>query len=299
MLLKVSRGVPLSTIMIDFQRLFFDCFVVLLLSISRKEIYRNGLASRRENNQRPSDTSICHGNRRFSGNWIATSIASTLEALVELISEVATRHLVPKKVRQIDNCKGKTPRYHSANRINANASRHQWKFVLGSLLCFCCVLTHAKDKDKLKMVKIDGDVIFGGMFPMHERGGDTPCGTIKEEKGIQRMEAMLYALDKINGDSELLPNITLGAMILDTCSSDTYALEQSMEFFRASLSQVSLQGNLLDCFLSILSHSNLTSNITSNSYAFHLLMKTYQTSPRNICNAPEPSTIRNVSIYIE
>ncbi|XP_064084977.1 metabotropic glutamate receptor 8-like isoform X2 [Macrobrachium nipponense] len=97
--------------------------------------------------------------------------------------------------------------------------------------------TQAGNPDKNKMVKIDGDVIFGGMFPMHERGLDEPCGSIKEEKGIQRMEAMLYALDKINRDTVLLPNITIGALILDTCSSDTYALEQSMEFFRSSLSQ--------------------------------------------------------------
>ncbi|XP_067880364.1 metabotropic glutamate receptor 6-like [Heterodontus francisci] len=47
------------------------------------------------------------------------------------------------------------------------------------------------------------------------------------------MEAMLYALDQINSDSELLPNITLGARILDTCSRDIYALEQSLTFVQA------------------------------------------------------------------
>ncbi|KAG8003073.1 Metabotropic glutamate receptor 6 [Nibea albiflora] len=47
------------------------------------------------------------------------------------------------------------------------------------------------------------------------------------------MEAMLYALDQINSDPELLPNITLGARILDTCSRDTYALEQSLTFVQA------------------------------------------------------------------
>jgi hypothetical protein len=47
------------------------------------------------------------------------------------------------------------------------------------------------------------------------------------------MEAMLYALDQINSDPDLLPNITLGARILDTCSRDTYALEQSLTFVQA------------------------------------------------------------------
>ncbi|OPJ75226.1 hypothetical protein AV530_019229 [Patagioenas fasciata monilis] len=41
---------------------------------------------------------------------------------------------------------------------------------------------------------------------------------------------MLYALDRVNGDPRLLPNVTLGARILDTCSRDTYALEQALAF---------------------------------------------------------------------
>lgn len=69
--------------------------------------------------------------------------------------------------------------------------------------------------------------------------GQSPCGAVKEEKGVQRLEAMLYVLDQINADTELLPNTTLGALILDSCSSDTYALDQSMEFVRSYMNQVS------------------------------------------------------------
>jgi len=68
--------------------------------------------------------------------------------------------------------------------------------------------------------------------------GQSPCGAVKEEKGMQRLEAMLYVLDEINNDTELLPNTTLGALILDSCSSDTYALDQSMEFVRSYMNQV-------------------------------------------------------------
>ncbi|XP_061113204.1 glutamate receptor, metabotropic 6a [Conger conger] len=83
-------------------------------------------------------------------------------------------------------------------------------------------------------IKIEGDITLGGLFPVHSRGPPgIPCGEIKKEKGIHRMEAMLYALDQINSDPELLPNITLGARILDTCSRDTYALEQSLTFVQA------------------------------------------------------------------
>nr|XP_043895037.1 glutamate receptor, metabotropic 6a isoform X2 [Solea senegalensis] len=83
-------------------------------------------------------------------------------------------------------------------------------------------------------IKIHGDITLGGLFPIHARGPHgLPCGELKKEKGIHRMEAMLYALDQINSDPELLPNITLGARILDTCSRDTYALEQSLTFVQA------------------------------------------------------------------
>ncbi|TRY66534.1 hypothetical protein DNTS_015914 [Danionella cerebrum] len=83
-------------------------------------------------------------------------------------------------------------------------------------------------------IKIEGDITLGGLFPVHSRGpAGVPCGEVKKEKGIHRMEAMLYALDQINSDPDLLPNITLGARILDTCSRDTYALEQSLTFVQA------------------------------------------------------------------
>ncbi|XP_026857669.2 metabotropic glutamate receptor 7 isoform X3 [Electrophorus electricus] len=83
-------------------------------------------------------------------------------------------------------------------------------------------------------IRIEGDLTLGGLFPVHARGvSGEPCGDIKRENGIHRLEAMLYALDQINSDDELLPNITLGARVLDTCSRDTYALEQSLTFVQA------------------------------------------------------------------
>ncbi|XP_059426554.1 metabotropic glutamate receptor 4-like isoform X1 [Carassius carassius] len=86
----------------------------------------------------------------------------------------------------------------------------------------------------LNSIRIDGDISLGGLFPVHARGHEgKPCGELKKEKGIHRLEAMLFALDRINNDHELLPNITLGARILDTCSRDTHALEQSLTFVQA------------------------------------------------------------------
>lgn len=92
-----------------------------------------------------------------------------------------------------------------------------------------------------KLIRIDGDIILGGIFPLHEHDHINTCGAVKEEKGVQRLEAMLYALDAINQDRQLLPNVTLGAVILDSCSSAPYALEQSMEFVRNYMNPVGIE----------------------------------------------------------
>lgn len=59
---------------------------------------------------------------------------------------------------------------------------------------------------------------------------DINCGEVKKERGIQRLEAMLFAIDLINNSTKLLPNLKLGARIYDTCDRDTIALEKSINF---------------------------------------------------------------------
>ena len=86
---------------------------------------------------------------------------------------------------------------------------------------------------------IEGEVMLGGLFPVHQKGdGDIPCGIINADRGIQRVEAMLFTLDRINEDDSLLKDITLGATIFDTCARGTYALEQSLEYIRASFTSL-------------------------------------------------------------
>ncbi|XP_051950337.1 glutamate receptor, metabotropic 6a [Xyrauchen texanus] len=109
-----------------------------------------------------------------------------------------------------------------------------WPHILWMLWVWLnpCIFAHQHSHPH--SIKISGDITLGGLFPVHARGpAGVACGEIKKEKGIHRLEAMLYALDQINSDPELLPNITLGARILDTCSRDTYALEQSLTFVQA------------------------------------------------------------------
>ena len=46
--------------------------------------------------------------------------------------------------------------------------------------------------------RVAGDVILGGLFPVHEKSEnpDQSCGEKLYNRGLQRMEAMLYAVDK-------------------------------------------------------------------------------------------------------
>ena len=48
------------------------------------------------------------------------------------------------------------------------------------------------------------------------------------KSGLERVEAFLYAIDKINRDANLLPNISLGYDIRDTCSVENVALDESL-----------------------------------------------------------------------
>uniref|UniRef100_A0ABI7ZY17 G-protein coupled receptors family 3 profile domain-containing protein n=1 Tax=Felis catus TaxID=9685 RepID=A0ABI7ZY17_FELCA len=112
---------------------------------------------------------------------------------------------------------------------------------MGSLLGLLALLllwgTVAEGPAK-KVLTLEGDLVLGGLFPVHQKGGPAEdCGPVNEHRGIQRLEAMLFALDRINRDPRLLPGVRLGAHILDSCSKDTHALEQALDFVRASLSR--------------------------------------------------------------
>ena len=45
------------------------------------------------------------------------------------------------------------------------------------------------------------------------------CGLINKDRGIQRLEAMLFAIDKINADTTLLPDVKVSAILLTLISS--------------------------------------------------------------------------------
>nr|XP_053640093.1 uncharacterized protein LOC128694146 [Cherax quadricarinatus] len=55
---------------------------------------------------------------------------------------------------------------------------------------------------------------------VHQKGNrPLECGGLNGDKGIQSVESLLWSLDLLNSDKKILPGVTLGAIILDACTS--------------------------------------------------------------------------------
>uniref|UniRef100_A0A3Q3KKF4 Metabotropic glutamate receptor 5 n=1 Tax=Monopterus albus TaxID=43700 RepID=A0A3Q3KKF4_MONAL len=98
----------------------------------------------------------------------------------------------------------------------------------------------AQSNERRVVAHIPGDIIIGALFSVHhqppaDKVHERKCGAVREQYGIQRVEAMMHTLDRINNDPQILPNITLGCEIRDSCWHSAVALEQSIEFIRDSL----------------------------------------------------------------
>jgi hypothetical protein len=93
-----------------------------------------------------------------------------------------------------------------------------------------------------------GDILLGGFFPIHQppsnEYGSNQCTAIKRERGIQRLEAMLFALDVVNNRSSYFNSslynkykLNFGALIYDSCDYESYAIERAFNMLLPSLKQ--------------------------------------------------------------
>ena len=78
-----------------------------------------------------------------------------------------------------------------------------------------------------------GDLILGSLFPVHSycpSSCQNKCGDLRSRDAVYFTEAMIYAIDQANNNSNILPGITLGFKILDYCSKGVIALEKASYF---------------------------------------------------------------------
>ncbi|XP_070576674.1 metabotropic glutamate receptor 3-like [Ptychodera flava] len=85
-----------------------------------------------------------------------------------------------------------------------------------------CDSRHLPDMTK-KTYSKPGDLVLAGMFSIHEFDADRKCTDLREFDTVQKMEAMVFAIDKINQRDDILPNITLGFQIYDDCGFEDTA----------------------------------------------------------------------------
>ena len=115
------------------------------------------------------------------------------------------------------------------------------------LWCFLDnILASAKapsSKNSRPVATIDGDIIIGALFPVHYQPEQKvaftrQCGKFWEQYGMHRIEIFLKTLDEINANPDILPNITLGCDIRDSCWYPPVALEQSIDFIKNSIASM-------------------------------------------------------------
>ncbi len=76
------------------------------------------------------------------------------------------------------------------------------------------------------------DINLGVLLPISQYSTDHLCSNeISGTFMVENAEAVAYAISKVNSHSDLLPNVTLGYVILDTCGGkETPAIARAMQF---------------------------------------------------------------------
>ena len=75
----------------------------------------------------------------------------------------------------------------------------------------------------------EGNVMLGGLFNVHRAGNGDHCGEFNPA-GLGRVEAMIFAIENVNNNPNLLPNVTIGYDIRNYCGSIALAMKIAYDF---------------------------------------------------------------------
>ena len=73
------------------------------------------------------------------------------------------------------------------------------------------------------------DIILAAIIPIHQHQGLTCTNNLYVNETLDYVEAFLYSIDLINNDPNILPNITLGYDIRDSCLTESTAIEETVD----------------------------------------------------------------------
>ncbi|XP_076853657.1 extracellular calcium-sensing receptor-like [Brachyhypopomus gauderio] len=100
-----------------------------------------------------------------------------------------------------------------------------------------CQLLHGAPR--LPMVVKEGDITLGALFSLHDATLESHISFSSQPQPAQCtgfnfrtfrwMQTMIFAIEQINRDGRLLPNVSLGYRIYDSCSNPLHALRTALE----------------------------------------------------------------------
>ncbi|XP_053330357.1 vomeronasal type-2 receptor 26-like [Spea bombifrons] len=101
----------------------------------------------------------------------------------------------------------------------------------------CCVLKPFEE-DRLMTYSRHGDIVIGGVLQIfliacaekqnYLSKPNGPVCVAPSLRYLRHLLAFIYAIEEINSNSDILPNVTLGFRIYDACSSDVVALKSTL-----------------------------------------------------------------------
>lgn len=126
---------------------------------------------------------------------------------------------------------------------------------------------------KRKKIIQHGDLMIGVLLPVHEQPSyddslinpKPKCGLIRDQYGIQRVEALLFMLDKINNELNLLPGIKLGVEIRDECWVTSVALEETIDFIKHTIASTKNEEDDYENAPDFLDNNQLKSDAFNNT----------------------------------
>lgn len=98
--------------------------------------------------------------------------------------------------------------------------------LLGTLVG---IASSIKDNGAHERIFKNGDIMLGGIFPLHLVKNSDSCSDLRSNMLILS-EAMIYAVDEITKDGKILQNVSLGYDIRDTCGNEQQGVSIASDF---------------------------------------------------------------------